>query len=290
MPKGIVRPARRDRLGQVGVRGRGRLAVLDDRRRGRMPVLDRDRPGEAALDVEEEPRGHRQRLLADAPQVGGKEQVGAGPGDGDVSEPALLGDGMPAPLDGKGLDRGAESLAVGAGTPVEPREAVAVAPQVVGKGVQPDEPALVLRGSGAAVLDRGVRVGCLPDRIEWSDGRRAVVREGALDEARDRDDVPFEPLGRVHREDLDGVTVRLDGPGVEPPLLLAGCLEPGEEPGERGAVRAHGVARGDVGEGVEVHAGRRSRVLRTREDLDVESDGGLGLRHHVDERQGRESA
>ena len=92
----------------------------------------------------------------------------------------------------------------------------------------------------------------------------------------------------MHGQDLDGVGVGLGVPGVEAALLVAGGVEPAEEAGQGGPVGGRGVARRDVGEGVEVHACGRGRVLGTREHLDVEPDGDLGLGDEVDEGQRRE--
>ncbi len=114
--------------------------------------------------------------------------------------------------------------------------------------------------------------------------------EDALDEGGDGDDVPLESLGGVDGEHLHGVRVGLGVPGVESALLVAGGVEPAEEAGERGPVGGRGIARGDVGEGVEVHPGRGGRVLGAREHLDVETDRHLGLGDEVDERQRGEAA
>ena len=173
------------------------------------------------------------------------------------------------------------ALRSGHPAPVEVRQAGAVTAQVVGQRVEPDEPALVLDVAGAGVC-RGlaVRDGCHRGR--------AVGGEDALDERGDGDDVPLESLGRVHGEHLHGVGVGLGVPGVESALLVAGGVEPAEEARERGPVGGRGVARRDVGEGVEVHARGRGRVLGTREHLDVETDRHLGLGDEVDERQRRE--
>ena len=114
-----------------------------------------------------------------------------------------------------------------------------------------------------------------------------MSREDALHEGRHRHDVPLEALGGVDGQHLHGVGVGLDVAGVEAPLLVAGRVEPAEEARERRPVGRRGVARRDVGEGVEVHPCGRGGVLGAREHLDVEADGDLCLGDEVDERAGR---
>ena len=193
--------------------------------------------------------------------MGGEEEVGAGAGQGDVAEPALLGDAVVGEGAGEPLEGLLDRVPVVLVGPAEPGQAGAVAAQVVGQGRQPDEPALV---AGVAVAPR------VADDLAL---RRGVRREGRLDHPRHGDDVPLQALGGVHGHHLDGVGAGLDPAEVEPALLVDGGLEPGEEAAEGGAVGARREVGRDVGEGVEVRAGGTGRVPGPGEHLDVEAEG-----------------
>jgi hypothetical protein len=210
--------------------------------------------------------------------VRSEEEVLARPGDRDVREAAFLGDGVVGQRPGEeleGLLGGVPVVVVG---PAEPRQALAVAAQVVREGRQTDQPALVAGvGVAPAVADDLALVG-------------RVGGEGRLDQPRDGDDVPLQPLGGVHRHHLHGVGTGLDPAEVEPALLVDGGLQPGQEAAQGGTVGAGREGRADVGERVEVGACRTGRVAGAREHLDVEAQRGLGLRHQLGQPEPGERA
>ncbi len=112
----------------------------------------------------------------------------------------------------------------------------------------------------------------------------AARREGSLDQARNGDDVPLQPLRGVHGEDLHGVRAHLGERGVEPALPVVRGREPGEEPGEAAAPARLGERGRDLDERVEVGARRRGPDAGPRGDLDVEQERPLDLGDEV--RQG----
>jgi hypothetical protein len=89
----------------------------------------------------------------------------------------------------------------------------------------------------------------------------------------------------VDGQHLDGVERRLDGGRVEAALLLDRRVEPGQEPPEVGPVGRGREGRGHLAEGVEVGPGRGHGVLRTGQDLDVETQGALALADQLGQRQ-----
>ena len=84
-----------------------------------------------------------------------QEHLDAGPGERDIGEATLLGDGVAPPPSRTNASMAALRACRSLGAaPVEVGQSVAVAAQVVGQRVEPDEPALVLGDAGADVLDR----------------------------------------------------------------------------------------------------------------------------------------
>ncbi len=220
-----------------------------------------------------EPRGGRVR-----PHGRGQQQRVAGPGEGHVGQPALLLDAVLAAVADEPGRLVLQRLEVGRVPPPQHRQPVAVAAQVVGHPGQSSAPALVGRRAHPPLpfLERRARAGPGGER--------------PLDQTRHRHDVPLQALGGVDREHLDGVRRHLDGALVEPALLGLRGVEPGQEPAQRGPVGAAGEVGRDVGERVEVRAGRGRGVLGPGQDLDVEAERALGLADQVGQRHAGQRA
>ena len=90
-------------------------------------------------------------------------------------------------------------------------------------------------------------------------------------DVRQRDDIPLEPLGRMHREDLDALLGHLDPAGLESLLDGLGGVEKGQQAGQ---IRAGTVGvRGDVlGKGVEMFAAGDRATHATGPDLSLDAD------------------
>ena len=192
--------------------------------------------------------GGRPRRLLGRPERAGQQQPVPGAGDGDVGEPALLGE------QGRGhgglvrAELGLQLGAIGQRAPREDRQLGRVAAELP-RHHAGREPA-----AGALRL------------------RRQLVR----DHPRHRDEVPLEPLRAVHRQHLHGAGLgRLAA--RRQVLLLLGGGEPAEEPAEGGALGHLQVA----GEGLveRVQRGEPGTAL-VGEHLDVEVER---LDHEVHE-------
>ena len=255
-------PSRLEQRARGGRRGRASARRRSPPRRcagsaawGRRPAAGRPtaRARDRAPDVPHllEEAGGDPRRGRGAPDVRGEQQVGAGPGDRDVGEPALLGDAVVG-------HRRAEALVL-AGEASQP---VCRRPRRTGAG--PRGRRAGRRAGSASPASQPLSLGSA-----WPTPRRATsVRlpewagNDALDQPGHGDDVPLQALGRVHGHDLHGVGAGLDPAQVEPALLVDGGVEPGEEAAQRRPVGAGGEGGGDVGEGVEVGPRRARRSAR----------------------------
>ena len=220
------RPGDADRLGGARVL---RLRVVD-RRHVDPRARARDQPP-ASLHLVEEARGDARASMRGAPDVRGEQQVGAGPGDRDVREPALLGDAVVG-------HRPAEALSSGEVVPVVRR-----------RPAEPGQP-LARRRAGRRAGSPGRRA----SPCRW--GRRAPTPVA--------DELARCPSGRGTTPSTSPARRRRPTPGPwprgpsspgrrrcrastqprsSPRSSLDGGLEPREEAAERGPVGARGEGR-----------------------------------------------
>ncbi len=177
-------------------------------------------------------------LLAGTPPVAGTEQQGLGAGEGDVAEAELLGVLMLL----HGLVEGLQAPGV-PGDDVG--QGVRVTPQSVRQHLALGGPLLAALGAG----------------------------EGAGDQSGDGDDVPFEALGLVRGQHLDGVLAAGQGV-VEALFVLGGGAQEAEEGEQGGLVVPGGEGGGDVeevGQGFAPPGGKRVRGGR---QFDLEARDG----------------
>ena len=201
-----------------------------------------------------------------------QQQRVPGPGQGDVGQPPFFGQLMVATARLEVVELAFDVGLLGQGRPTQVGQSVGVATQRMWQRPQVTHPARILHrtdGPTGALMA----------------GSSAVRGERALDQTRHRDDVPFQPLGRVHGHQLHRVGVDLGLAGVKASLAGLRRVEPGQERAQGGPIGAGGEVARHLGQCVQVGAGLRSTDARPAGDLDVEQQRSLGLDHQVGQRQ-----
>ena len=206
--------------------------------------------------------------------MAGEQQAASGAGEGDVGQPPLLGQLVGSPGQPEQLDLRDELGLVGGGRPAHLGQRGSIAAQRVRQGARVGEPPAVLDFTDQPA----VGVGVVPRA-----GR--VRREGALDQARDGDHVPLQPLRGVHGHQLNGIGVDLSLALLQPAFAGLGRVQPGEEGPQRRPVGAGREVTGHPGQRVEVRPGQGRPHSRPAGHLDVEQQRPLGLDDQVIERQ-----
>ena len=145
-------------------------------------------------------------------------------------------------------------------------------------------------GITAQRVGQGPEVAEPPERQVGPGPATAPVREPALDEPGDGDDVPLQALGRVHGEYLHRIDADLGHGSVQATFATVRRRQPAEEGPEPGPFPAVGERHGDLDEGVEVGAGHRGPHSRPRGHLDVEQQRTLHLEHELRQRERRPAA
>ncbi len=219
------------------------------------PGLDLAVPGLAVFVEGLEERGRASAfLLGGAPPVAGAEEEGAGAGEGDVAEAEFLG--VLVLLHG---------LVEGFQAPGVPGRDVGEGGGVAAQFVRQD---LALGGPLLAALAAG---------------------EGAGDQAGDDHDVPFQALGLVGGEHLDGVLAAGEGV-VEALLVLGGGAQEAEEGEQRRLVVAGGEGGADVQEVGQGLAAAGGQGVRGRRQLDLQAGDGEDAVQDVHQRVGQGAA
>lgn len=152
-----------------------------------------------------------------------------------------------------------------------------------------------LHAPGVPGLDVGQRVGVAAQSVRQDLGlggpflAAPVAGEGSGDQARDGHDVPFQALGLVGGEHLDGVLAAGQGV-VEALLVLRRCAQEAEKGEQTRLALMSGERGGDVQEVGKGLAATGGQGMRGRRKLHLQACDGEHTVQHVHQRVGEGAA